>query len=293
MIMTAIRVCMALLVLGAGAASTGASAQPAAADAAVDRVRLEQRLAAVETLLEHSSAARQVESSGDASARQKREKAREIYRQARAAFQAGQYARASELLPQASAQMFEAVRSSAPGEVAAPKARRDFDARLASVNSLHAALLRVAAEKPGAAGVAETSRDIENLVRDAERLAGEGKVDAGRAALERAYLLAKAALSSLRSGDTLVRSLHFATKEEEYRYEIDRNDTHQMLVKVLMDGKPRSAEQQSGLAKASQLRTQADTAAAGADYATGVRLLEESTRELIRAIRSAGVFIPG
>lgn len=291
--MRAIRVCMVLLVLSAGTASTEVSAQPAAADAAVDRGRLEQRLAAVETLLEKSSAARQVEASGDTSARQKHEKARAIYRQARTAFQAGQYARASGLLPEASVQMFEAVRSAAPGEVAEPKARSDFEARLDSVNSLHAALRRVAGEKPDAAGVAETSRDVDNLIGDARRLAGEGKLDAGRAALDRAYLLAKAAVSSLRSGDTLVRSLHFATREEEYRYEVDRNDTHQMLIKVLLNGKARTTEQQSVLAKALQLRNRAEAAAAGADHAAGVSLLEESTRELIRAIRGAGVFIPG
>ena len=284
---------MTVLVLSAAAASTNVFAQPAAADAAVDRGRLEQRLAAVEILLETSSAARQVESSGDPSARQQRETAREVSRQARAAFQAGQYARASGLLPQASVHMFEAVRSAAPGEVTAPKARRDFDARLDSVNSLHAAFRRVAGEKPGAAGVVETSRDIDNLIRDAQRLAGEGKVDAGRAALDRAYLLTKAAVSSLRSGDTLVRSLHFATKDEEYRYEVDRNDTHQMLIKVLLEGKARTSEQQSVVAKALQLRNQADAAGASSDHAAGVRLLEESTRELIRAIRSAGVFIPG
>lgn len=291
--MRVIRVSMFLLALGGGAASIGAWAQPAAVDAAIDRSRLEQRLAAVETLLESSSAARQVEGSGDASARQKRESARTIYRQARAAFQSGQYARASELLPDVSVLMFEAVRSSAPGEVTAPKARRDFDARLESVNSLHAALRRVAAEKSAAVGVAETSRDIEALIRDAQRLAAEGKVDVGRAALDRAYLLTKAAVSSLRSGDTLVRSLHFATKEDEYRYEVDRNDTHQMLITVLMDGKDRSPVQQAALSKASQLRNQADAAGASADHGAGIRLLEESTRELIRAIRSAGVFIPG
>ena len=291
--MRAIRVCLALLVLSAGAISIAASAQPAAGDAAVDRVRLEQRLEAVQTLLEKSSAARQVETSGDASARQKREKARDIHRQARGAFQSGQYARASDLLLEASVQMFEAVRASAPGEVTAPKARRDFEARLDSVNALHAAFRRVAAEKQSVAGVAETSRDIDKLIRDAGRLADEGKVDAGRAALDRAYLITKAAVSSLRGGDTLVRSLHFATREEEYRYELDRNDTHQMLTKVLMNGKPRSAEQESALARASQLRNQADAAAASADHVSGIKLLEDSTRELIRAIRSSGVFIPG
>lgn len=284
---------MAVLVLGAGAISGGTHAQQMAADTAVDRVRLQQRLAAVEILLEKSTAARQVERSGDAVARQKHARARELHRQARAAFEAGQYALASELLPEASVQMMEAVRLSAPEEVTAPKARTDYQARLESVNALYAAYRRVAAEKPNTAGVAETSRDIGILIREAERLAGEGGFDAGRAALDRAYLLAKAAVSSLRSGDTLVRSLHFASKEEEYRYEVDRNDTHQMLVKVLLDGKPGSAGQRTLIDKALQLRARAQAAAVGADYSAAVQLLEESTRELIRAIRTAGVFIPG
>lgn len=288
-----IRTCFVLVALGAGWAASGVHAQQATADAAVDRTQLEQRLAAVEILLEKSSAAKQVDTIGDTAARQRRENAREIYRQARAAFQAGQYARSSVLLPEASVQMFEAVRLSAPGEVAAPKMRTDYAARLESVNSLHAALRRVASEKSGAAGVAETSRNIEQLIGEANQLVGEGKLDAGRAALDRAYLLTRAAVSSLRSGDTLVRSLHFETKKEEFHYEIDRNDTHQMLVKVLLDGKPRSASQQSFMEKALQLRTQADATAAAADHAAAVKLLEDSTREMIRVIRSAGVYIPG
>jgi hypothetical protein len=291
--MKLIRVCVVVLALGAGAAINAAYAQQPARNATVDRVRLEQQLAAVDTLLEKSSAARQVETRGDTTAQQKREKAREIYRHARAAFEAGQYARASELLPEATMQMFEAVRLSAPEDVAAPKARADYQARLESVNALHAAYQRVAAEKSGTAGVEETSRQIENLIRDAQRLAGENKVDAGRAALDRAYLLTKAAVSSLRSGDTLVRTLHFATPAEEYHYEVDRNDTHQMLIKVLLEGKSRTTAQQAFIDKALLLRTQADAVAAGADHAGAIKLMEESTRELIRAIRSAGVFIPG
>lgn len=269
-----------------------AQAQPAA-DAPVDRVRLEQRLAAVETLIERSSGARQIEESGVAPAREKREKAREIYRQARKAFDAGQLAVASQLLPQASVQMFEGVRLAAPEQITVPKARADFDARLETVNSLFAALRRVAAEKSSAPGAAETSRDIERRIADAQRLAKAGNVDAGRAELDRAYLLTKAAVSSLRSGDTLVRSLEFANKEEEYRYEVDRNDTHQMLIKVLLDGKPETVQTRGFVDRAAKLRSQAEGAAARRDHAGAIQLLEESTRELVRAIRGAGIYIPG
>jgi hypothetical protein len=50
---------------------------------------------------------------------------------------------------------------------------------------------------------------------------------------------------------------------------------------------------QGFIAKAKELRAKADAAASGKDYATGVKLLEESTTELVRAIRGAGIYIPG
>lgn len=281
---------LALLYLGLALAT--AHAQQGAPDMQVDRVRLEQRLAAVETLLERSSGAQQVEASGVAPAREKRDKARAIYRQARKAYDGGQLTLASQLLPQASVAMFEAVRLAAPEQITAPKAQRDFEARLETVNSLFAAFRRVAAEKPGTA-TADTSRDIERRIAEAQRLAKAGSIDAGRAELDRAYLITKAAVSALRSGDTLVRSLEFASKEEEYRYEVDRNDTHRMLIKVLLDGKPETAQTRGLVERAAQLRTQAEGAATRRDHVGAIQLLEESTRELVRAIRGAGIYIPG
>lgn len=266
---------------------------PAPGAAAVDQSQLEKRLAAVAILLDKSSAARQIDASADARAIERREQARAIYRQALAAFQAGDHARASELLPDASTRMFEAVRYAAPEQVTGPKQQSDFEARLESVRSLAAAQKRVSADKPGTPGAAESARMIEKLIADAQAQAAARDMHAARSTLDQAYLLAKAAVSSMRSGDTLVRTLHFANREEEYRYEIDRNDTHEMLVKVLLKDKPRTAGQQSFIERAQQLRAQADAAARAGDHGGAVRLLEDSTRELVRAIRSAGVFIPG
>jgi len=101
----------------------------------------------------------------------------------------------------------------------------------------------------------------------------------------------------VRQGDTLVRSLNFASKEEEYVYELDRNDTHQMLIKVLLDEKRGSGSIDGMLKgyvdKAQALRGQAQSAAQRKDWTDGIRLLEESTAELVRAIRNAGIYIPG
>jgi hypothetical protein len=95
-----------------------------------------------------------------------------------------------------------------------------------------------------------------------------------------------------------VRSLNFASKEEEYHYEIDRNDTHLMLIKVLVEEKraanPALDQQVGGfVTKARELRNKAEAAAGHKDHAEAVKLLEESTAELVRAIRNAGIYIPG
>ncbi len=278
------------------AAQAGAPAVAAPVTAPPDRAQVEERLDLVATLLESSSAARQVEASGDARAQERRRKARELHGAAAAALREGDLAGSLRLLQSATATMFEAVRFAAPEQVTADKRQKDFDARMESARALLGAHKRISVEKSNAQG-AETTRSIEKLLQEAAGLAAAGKLDQGRAVLDRAYLVAKAAIGSMRSGDTLVRSLKFASKEEEYRYELDRNETHQMLVRVLVDEKRGAADLDAMVAgfmdKAHELRRQAEAEAARGEFEAGIRALEASTAELVRAIRAAGIYIPG
>ena len=263
----------------------------------LDKQQLEQRLLSVGRLIEQSSASRQIEASGDARALERHAKARDAYRQALAARDAGDDATAARLASESSMLMFQAVRLAARDQVTEDSRRADFDARMQSVKALLAAQRRISAEKPNTPDAAETSRGIENLIGEASRLAAANQQAKAGTVLNQAYLLVKAAVSSMRGGDTLVRSLNFATREEEYRYELDRNDTHMMLIKVLAADKPRITGVDGMLngfvAKAVALRKQAEETSRGGDHAAAIERLEDSTRELVRAIRSLGIFIPG
>lgn len=276
-------------------ASPPNSAASRLAAAKLDKDQLQSIHESVGKLLTTSSAARQIEASKVNDAIARHNKAIELHRNARTALDAGELERTSALLTEARSVFFEAVRLAAPEEVQAKKLENDYKARLDSVKALLGAYKRVANEKGSAAkGVAETVAQIEKTVADAEKLANGGRYREGRSELDRAYLVAKAGISGLRSGDTLVRSLNFASKEEEYHYEIDRNNTHQMLIKVLVEEKKAGDQMiQNYVAKAQELRSRADAAAAAKEYDAAVRLLEESTAELVRAIRNAGVYIPG
>ena len=265
--------------------------------APLDMEQVAKRLLAVGQLIEQSSVSRQIEASGDAGALEQRAKARESYRQALAARDAGDSTRAAQLTAQASTLMIQAARLAAPGLVTEGNWRANFDAHLESVKALLAAQQRISAEKPNTPQALETGRSIEKLIDEARQLASANQQVQADAVLNQAYLVAKVAVSSMRGGDTLVRSLNFATPEEEYRYEIDRNDTHLMLIKVLTAEKSRMTGMDALLGglleKAAALRRQAEQEAGVGKHALAIERLEGSTRELVRAIRSLGIFIPG
>jgi tetratricopeptide (TPR) repeat protein len=280
----------------------GMAAEPDDAAARVqaqelDQGQLERRFTSVGTLIEKSTAARQIESSGDAPSRERHTRAKAIYQEAEEVFKAGDLHQASKLLSDASIAMFEAVRLAAPEDMRVQKSQADFSNKLESVKALLAAQKRISTEKPDTKGIQESTRQIESLLAEAQQQAAANRIDQARATLERAYLMAKAGVSSMRTGDTLVRSLNFATKAEEYHYEIDRNDTHQMLIKVLLEDKQGRPEVdgmvRDFLERAGTLRGQAEAAAARGDHDGAVKLLENSTSELVKAIRNAGVYIPG
>lgn len=261
----------------------------------LDPAQVERRIGSVETLIERSSVARQIESSADAGALTRRDQARKLHAQAVAAFSAGDVERANGLLDQASRQLFEGARMAAPEPIMQEKARRDFAARMESTRTLIDALKRINSEKSAGRDGEQLVGNVERGVRESERLAATGDITAARAALDQSYLVAKAAIGGLRGGDTLVRSLSFASKDEEYRYEVDRNETHRMLIKLLVEEKRAASAGSvaSFLERAATLRARADEHGARREYDEAIRLLEESTREFVRAIRSAGIYIPG
>lgn len=270
----------------------------ASAAMAQDREQLERRVQSIGTLIETSSAARQIESSGVTAARERRDNARLIHREAALALRAGDLGQAAKLLDQAAREMMDGARLAKPEQVAGEKNKRDFDARLESARALLVAQQRITQEKSAGREAQEATRSIERQIGEAQTLAGQNRVEEARTVLDRAYLTARVSIEAMRRGDTLVRSLNFASKREEFDYEIDRNDTHRMLITVLLaDRKDAAGAMPAGMQaftdKAAALRSEAETQAKRGDHAGAIKLLEDSTRELVRAIRSGGIYIPG
>jgi hypothetical protein len=279
--------CLGLALLVSGVAPSAAPSAEA----------LESRLANLERLIEHSSGAKRIQTSGVPEALAHRERALAVHAEARERLQAGDLDGSGRLLDQATQEMMSAIRLAGRPAAMDDKKRKDFETRAESIAALLEALERIGAEKGAADMAAQVTADVNTLVAKARQLEQADKLDEGRRSLNAAYEMATGAIEELRGGDTLVRALEFASKEEEYRYELDRNDTHQMLIKVLVQEKRASAGVDKMVTmyvqKAETLRVEAKRQAGTGDFDKAVVTLEQSTKELVRAIRSAGIYIPG
>lgn len=261
---------------------------------APDRVQLEKRLESVRTLLETSSAAKQIKASRNEVSLAEHAKALDMWGQAKIAFEAGDLVKTQKLLLEAPKMLFAAARHASPEQVIGEKLRSDYLSRRDSVKALLSAQKRISDEKGKVSGADQVATTIGQLLVESESFAQEGKFKEAREVADKAYLLAKASVGEMRAGDTLVRSLNFANKEEEYKYEIDRNDSLAMLYKVLIEQKGSVSQMVlEQVRKGQDLRAKAEKAALERDHATGVKLLEDSTSNMIKAIRSAGIYIPG
>ena len=268
-----------------------------ATGSAISDEKLEARFQSVNKLLTESSLAKQVEANGSPEALAGRDAARAHYEKARRAEKAGDTDAANAELTEATREMMKAVGQAGHESRVKEKKIFDFSHREESINALLEAYNRVMKEKGKTAEAADLQELVKNNLTVADQLVAEGHIDQGRQLVDETYLATKVAVDQVRHGDTLVRSLNFASKEEEYHYELDRNDTHLMLVRVLLDEKMKeeriSKQVQPLLGKAETLRKRAEKSASKGDFKSAVDLLEESTREVTRAIRLAGIYIPG
>lgn len=255
---------------------------------------LAKRLAMVHTLLFDSSAAKQIEKSGAEPALAKRHEAIRIYEVAAAG---GDMETRQTQLNQAVAMLYEAVGLVNNGAGGDEKDQRDFEKRKSSLEALLTAHERIMKEKGKSQLHTLLLAEIEDDVAMADARLAEGRTAEARVSLDRAYEVTMLSVEHSRTGETLTRELKFDTPRDEYAYELDRNDTHKMLVTMLLKEKLDNQRVQNRIAgfmeAAESYREAALQHADAGEFKEATGALELSTSELVKAIRGAGVYIPG
>lgn len=272
--------------------SIGAAAmQPATA------ATVESRLAFVEKLVFESSAARKIADSGEPRAETLRRAAEQHCARARELVISKEYLSAESELNKAIRAMQDAVHAIEGSGIVSARELQEYERRRQTVEALLAAHQHISEEKGMSRQHRELAGRIGDRLESSDSLLRRGQANEARTSLDSTYQEVRSAVESLREGDTLIRELHFETDEEEYFYELDRNDTHRMLIKVLLgerlEDERLRATAEDFIENAAQLRENAEKAASNAQFASAIELMERSTQELIRAIRSAGIYVPG
>jgi hypothetical protein len=141
-------------------------------------------------------------------------------------------------------------------EIEARKSRGllDYENRAQSIDALIAAYNRVAEEKDQQGQASVVEGNIADIVARATKHYEAGDYTAGLTLLKDAYALIKEALAALRDGDTLVRSLNFANKEEEYQYYVTKTHSQKTAIRILqkISANPARTARMNGLLRTAQ-----------------------------------------
>lgn len=172
----------------------------------------------------------------------------------------------------------------------------EYESKLRSINALLDAQQRIAHEKSSPEQRIALHQSVSVLLNSADDYVAVNDYDSALKTANRAYLIITDSIKQMRGGDTLVRSLNFESTEDEYRYELDRNNTYKMLFQMVLKEKQEikiTERIQQFIDQAESLRVLAERQALQGNYAEATASLEQSTRNLIFAMRNAGLFVPG
>ena len=263
-----------------------------------------QNIIFVEKLIHESAAAKQILQSDNPEARAMREQAISHLDEAKAAEAQGNAEAVAEALNKAKKAIFTGIRLVGKKTVS-DKRQDNYNKKRKSLESLLVAHKRIRKENEqgqdantqATKEAPETEAYTETKMQEAQAHYDKGEfVEAGEV-LNNAYLSLKLSLTKLRDGKKLVRSLHFETTEDEYIYELRRNDTHNMLINTVLKEKRKDPRlgplMDIPLKEAEKQRAAAEQQAGSGDFESAIKTMEESTKHIIRAIRMAGIYIPG
>lgn len=142
----------------------------------------------------------------------------------------------------------------------------------------------------------ETLGLIDLKIQEAEKLSAAGRHGDANKTLAEGYQLAVAALTKLRDGDVVTIDLRFATPADEFNYEVKRCQSHQMLVEMMLSEEGRYNEDtrkiiEFKVEESRQIKALAESQAAAGEWPAAIKTMENATEQLVRALRIGGMSI--
>ena len=152
---------------------------------------------------------------------------------------------------------------------------------------------RIAVEKGEGKVRGMLDRDeLDAVMSRAETAFDDGELAMANHLMRQAADMVDTALSDARHEDVLLHELNFESLEEEYEYEVSRNESYVVLIDLMQKKTARSQSSASYVKTVieanTKLRQQADEHASNGQLEQGIAILEKGTDKLSRALRVSG-----
>ena len=152
---------------------------------------------------------------------------------------------------------------------------------------------RISKAKGDSAAVQYDKNLVDKLKADADTHAKAGNYAKANKSLDEAQHHITVALQKMLESQTIVYDLNFETPQEEYDYELKRFGGYEELIPVAIEAKkpaPGAIQLMNNfLDKAQKMRDEAKQKAASGDYPTAIKMMQDATVTVRRALRMVGV----
>ncbi len=135
---------------------------------------------------------------------------------------------------------------------------------------------------------------LDGRVKEAESIYAKNQPERALAPLLEAADMLERALSAARKNETVVYALEFSSLEEEYKYELERNENYILLTNMILSADSSENSKKLPLIrmllnKNQQLRLEAEKQFESEAVKEAIILLEKGNKTLVRALRLSGL----
>jgi hypothetical protein len=244
-------------------------------------------------LVHDSPVTKRIETSGDEEAAQQLKRAQDMWEQAVEHSEREEYELA-EVHIDAGLKLMTRVSRKFKDQDREKQARIDLYKQVRGhVDMFVTAFDRIAEEK-GEADIGKLldREKLDSLMSSAQSQYDDGDLVMANHLMRQAADLVDNALSDARHKEVLLHELSFESLEEEYAYEINRNESYVKLIDLMQEKDGPSQASASYVAKLieqnAELRKEADALADKGNYEESIAILEQGTDKLSRALRVSG-----
>ncbi len=170
-------------------------------------------------------------------------------------------------------------------------AREQYDVLYSRVKNFSDLFNQLPADK--IKGILDSGK-MNMLIKKAESIYQKNMPKQALVPLSEAADMLEQALSDARKDETVIYALEFLTPEDEYNYELQRNDNYTLLINLILDSSPPENRRKLPLIrmlvnKNEELVIEADKKFKSGAVEDAIILLEKGNKTLVRALRLGGL----